>query len=286
MPETLRVDTGLVSEASGSLQTIAGAIPPPPTVSSPSGTDALSAAIAAKINELVDPVIAQMPISKEELKKYAEKVATAARTYDNVDRMLAEEIQRRVEDLDNKFGKGSESAPEGANPAVGAPSGGAGAPSGGGRSEAGGGAAASGGSGAGGAAAPASQPAGQMGQTMQDPTQMAQQASQSPGQMPGMVTAVPQAAAQGLQSVMQTVGQLSESSGAGDEPADAESRLAEPGSSMASLVTGAASGGAAPGSAGGERAPEAQQNDSPADSAKAPAPALTRSAESAPEIEL
>ena len=67
MTEDLRVDTSLVRESGGKLQTIAGLIPEPPATFSPPGGDALSTAIAGKVAEVVDPVVAQMPITKDAL---------------------------------------------------------------------------------------------------------------------------------------------------------------------------------------------------------------------------
>ena len=65
MTEDLRVDTALVRQSGGKLETIAGSIPEPPAAFSPAGTDALSTAIAGRVAEVVDPVIAQMPITKK-----------------------------------------------------------------------------------------------------------------------------------------------------------------------------------------------------------------------------
>ncbi len=73
MTETLRVDTELVQQAGGRLQSLASEIPKPPSSYIPPGGDALSSAIAQKVTEVVDPVIAQMPITKEALTKYAQK---------------------------------------------------------------------------------------------------------------------------------------------------------------------------------------------------------------------
>ena len=78
--ETLRIDTSLVSEAAGRLQEMAGQIPPPPTAFSPQGADGLSVAIAGKVAEVVAPVIAQLPVTKEELTRYAQNVLNAANT--------------------------------------------------------------------------------------------------------------------------------------------------------------------------------------------------------------
>lgn len=256
MPETLRVDTGLVSQAGADLQAIAAAIPPPPPVSSPTGADALSTAIAAKITEVVDPVIAQMPVVKQALDDYAKKVEAAAAKYDTVDRALAEGVQKLIEAFDAKFGKSSDGAgtPAPAAPNVSgqasapATAGGSGMPAGSGGGPTAGHAPSS-------ATTPisnstadtsgAAQQSGQFGQMMQMPMQMAQQAAQAPTQMMGMAGSIPQAVTQGLQSVMQSVGQSAEGSGG------------EPGGASEQQGTNAeASDGAAPGVEGGERAPE------------------------------
>ena len=83
MTEDLRVDTGLVRESGGKLQTIAGLIPEPPATFSPPGGDALSTAIAGKVAEVVDPVVAQMPITKDALTRFAQNVLNAADKYDS-----------------------------------------------------------------------------------------------------------------------------------------------------------------------------------------------------------
>ncbi|WP_082949421.1 type VII secretion target [Mycolicibacterium celeriflavum] len=197
MTEVLRVDTGLVREAGGRLRGIAADIPEPPTVYRPTGADALSAAIAAKVAEVVDPVLAQMPVTKEELTKYAVNVVNAANTYDAVDSQLAEEILKRLELLD-------EAARTGGNGA-----------SGGGVSGA-----ALGATGvAPGGAMPAASPVQGV---AQQPMQVAQQAVQAPIQMAGMAGAFPQAMTQGTQQAMQQAGQLSEAVRTGDEEATPE----------------------------------------------------------------
>lgn len=231
MTETLRIDTGLVRDAGGRLQTLAGAIPPPPTSYSPTGGDALSTAIAAKVAQVVDPVIAQLPVTKDELTKYAQNVVNAANTYDAVDRQIAEAILKRLEALDDAAGAGgggTSGGPGGASGATGVATSPAGVTSGAVTS----------------AATPAAggaQQAGQMGPMMQMPMQMAQQAAQIPMQVAGMAGAIPQAVAQGAQQVMQQVGQLSEMTGEDEEPEPSDESPQEM---------------AAPGDVAGERAPE------------------------------
>ncbi|KUH66339.1 hypothetical protein AU184_00700 [Mycolicibacterium novocastrense] len=106
MTETLRIDTDLVLEAGGRLRAVADAIPEPPASFKPAGGDALSTAIAAKVAEVVDPAIAQLPVVKAELAKYAQNVVNAANTYDAVDRQIAEEIRKRLETLSDVAGEG------------------------------------------------------------------------------------------------------------------------------------------------------------------------------------
>ncbi|BBY81357.1 hypothetical protein H7I53_07040 [Mycolicibacterium pulveris] len=257
MTETLRIDAQLVLEAGNRLQALAAAIPPPPASFSPSGGDALSVAIAGKVAEVVDPVLAQLPVTKEELMRYAQNVLTAAGMYDAADRQLAEEILKRVGELD------------GAQTQAGSTSGGVG-----------------GGSGAG-AAEQAGQ-MGQMGQMMQMPMQLAQQAAQIPMQLAGMAGAIPAAMMQGLQSAVQQVGQVSEMAGTEDDlkyegresvsESTTDEELPEAEEPRVEV--------AAPGT-GGERTPGAPvQEVEPQAPEVPPKPAPTRPAEAAPEIAL
>ncbi|KUI19817.1 hypothetical protein AU193_07580 [Mycobacterium sp. GA-1285] len=96
----------MVLEAGGRLRALADAIPEPPASFKPSGDDALSTAIAAKVAEVVDPAIAQLPVVKAELAKYAQNVINAANTYEAVDRQIAEEILKRLESLSDAAGEG------------------------------------------------------------------------------------------------------------------------------------------------------------------------------------
>lgn len=225
MTEDLRVDTGLVREAGGRLQEIAADLPEPPAVHRPTGADALSAAIAAKVAEVVDPVIAQMPIAKQALTQYAQNVINAAGRYDTADRQLAEDILKRVGEFDETFGGGGAAGAGTGSGAAGAATGamlGAGAPA---------------------AASAPTQQGGQFGSMMQTPMQMAQQAAQAPMQMAGMAGTVPQSA----QQAMQQVGQLTDMTGAGG------SGLEMPNQPAASELFE----DAAAGSSDSERAPQA-----------------------------
>src|SRR5690606_638585 len=96
MTEELRVDTDLVSAAGGRIKGLAEAIPAPPEVSPPIGGDAVTAAIAERIAEVVDPDVEALPVTKEELKQFAQNVVSAAEKYDATDRQIAEELLSRI----------------------------------------------------------------------------------------------------------------------------------------------------------------------------------------------
>lgn len=220
MTETLRIDTSLVNEAAGRLEALAGDIPPPPAAFSPEGADGLSTAIAGKVAEVVSPVLTQLPVSKEEMLRYAQNVASAASTYEATDRQLAEEILKRLEQMETADGPGG---------------GGGGVAGAAGSTPAVGGSAASPAAGAAGAASQG----GQLGQMMGMPMQMAQQAA-------GMAASAPQGLMQGVQGAVQQVGQLTDMAGKGEqkregdevpESADTDSQ-------------------AAPGDTSGERVPD------------------------------
>ncbi len=263
MTEDLRVDTALVRQSGGKLETIAGLIPEPPATFSPVGTDALSTAIAGRVAEVVDPVIAQMPITKDELTRFAQNVIKAADSYDGTDRQIAEEILKRLglfEDAVSSGGSpaggtGGSAGSIGSPAAVGSPA------AGGGQSD-------------------------QMGQLMQMPMQMAQQAAQIPMQLAGMAAAIPQAMMQGVQSAVQQATQMAQS-GEGEEKLpgdeaqtpeeDREERLEDEAEPQPE---------AAPGNSGGERVPDAGPQEPAPQAPAAPKPAPTRPAESGPEIAL
>ncbi len=258
MTEDLRVDTALVRQSGSRLQTIAGLIPEPPATFSPAGADALSTAIAGKVAEVVDPVIAQMPITKDELTRYAQNVLAAADRYDATDRQIAEDILKRLGLLDE---------------ATGASGGVPGPPL-----------AAGGGQQAGAPAAGAGQ-ADQMGQLMQMPMQLAQQAAQIPMQLASMAAAIPQAMMQGVQSAMQQASQMAtQGEGAlGDDDSKlAEGVVEEPPEERAEPR----SDEAAPGESSGERAPEPAPQEFEPEAPAAPKPAPTRPAEATTRVAL
>ncbi|WP_006242370.1 type VII secretion target [Mycolicibacterium tusciae] len=259
MTEDLRVDTALVRQSGGKLETIAGLIPEPPAAFSPAGADALSTAIAGRVAEVVDPVIAQMPITKEELTRFAQNVMQAADSYDSTDRQIAEEILKRLGLFEDAAGAGGGSPAGGTGGAPGATGfTTAGSPAaGGGQSD-------------------------QMGQLMQ----MAQQAAQIPMQLAGLAAAIPQAMMQGVQSAVQQASQLAQS-GEGeeklpgeDEQMPEEDREERPEDKLEPQAE------AAPGNSGGERVPDAGLQEPAPQAPPAPKPAPTRPAESGPEIAL
>jgi hypothetical protein len=271
MTEDLRIDTQLVSGAGGTLSTIAGAIPEPPAVFKPSGADALSTAIAEKVTEVVEPVLAHMPGAKEALTRYAQNVMNAANSYDSTDRQLAEEILRRLEAFDKAVVGGS----AGGAPGAGSTPAGAVSPATGAAQQA--------------ATTPAAgaEQAGQMGQMMQMPMQLAQQAAQIPMQMAGMAAAIPQAMMQGIQSAVQAAGQASEMTGEDElKPEGEEAKQEEAAEKRPEDAAPTRIDEAAPGNTSGERAPEPKQQEPQPQTPAVPKPAPTRPAESTPEIAL
>jgi hypothetical protein len=264
MTETLRIDTGLVLEAGGRLQSIAAAIPPPPASFTATGADALSTAIAAKVAEVVDPVIAQLPLTKEDLARYAQNVVAAANKYDAADRQIAEEILKRLQEFDAAKTGGSGSTGGGGASTVGGGSAAAGAvvPGAGGAATGAGGGVTS-------AASPAAGAGTQAGQMMQMPMQMAQQAAQVPTQMASAAGSLPGTLMQGVQGAAQQAVQAAEKAGE-KSPQDVDAQSSD---QAAHDERGEApSEQAAAGSSGGERVPE-------------PPPSSTRTADS-PEIAL
>ena len=261
MTEDLRVDTALVRQSGGKLETIAGLIPEPPASFTPDGTDALSTAIAGRLADVVDPVLAQMPVTKDELTRFAQNVMKAADHYDASDRQIAEEILRRLGVFEESGGGGGSTA-----------SGAAGAPSWAGGS-------------AGQQAAGAGQ-SDQMGQLMQMPMQMAQQAAQIPMQLASMAAAIPQAMMQGVQSAVQQASQLAEES-SGELPDEEEGMLTdEEREGRPEDESAPQPEGAAPGDTGGERVPDASPQEPAPQAPAGPKPAPTRPADSSSGIAL
>ena len=262
MTEDLRVDTALVRQSGGKLETIAGLIPEPPASFSPEGVDALSTAIAGRVSEVVDPVLAQMPITKDELTRFAQNVMTAADHYDATDRQIAEEILKRL-GVFEESGAGSTGA--GAAGTTGAPSSAAGS--------------------AGQQAAGAGQ-SDQLGQLMQMPMQMAQQAAQIPMQLASMAAAIPQAMMQGVQSAVQQATQMAHGSGEDGLPDEEDALTDEEREERPEDKVDPQPEGAAAGDTGGERVPNASPQEPAPEAPAEPKPAPTRPADSSPGIAL
>lgn len=256
LTEDLRVDTALVRQSGGKLQAIAGLIPEPPATFTPEGTDALSTAIAGRVAEVVEPVIAQMPITKDELTRFAQNVMAAADSYDGSDRQIAEDILKRLGLLDEAAGAGGGSHAGGTGAG---PVGTAGSPP----------------------AIGAGQP-DQMGQLMQ----MAQQAAQIPMQLAGMAAAIPQAMIQGVQSAVQQASQMSQMSGEGQQLGDDEAQPGEAEREKPPEDKAEPQAEAAPGNSAGERAPDAGPSAPAPEAPAAPKPVPTRPAGSGSEIAL
>ena len=260
LTEDLRVDTALVRQSGGKLDTIAGLLPDPPAAFSPTGADALSTAIAGRVSEVVDPVLAQMPIAKDELTRFAQNVMEAADIYDATDRQIAEEILKKLGMIDDAADGGGN---QGAGGASGAPaSAGAGSP------------------------APGAGQSDQMGQLMQMPMQLAQQAAQIPMQLASMAAAIPQAMMQGVQTAVQQATQMAQSGGGEEKLPENEALEAEEAREERPEDKAEPESEAAPGSSGGERVPDAGPQEPAQAAPAAPKPVPTRPAESGPEISL
>jgi hypothetical protein len=258
--EDLRVDTALVRQSGGKLETIAGLLPEPPASFSPAGTDALSTAIAGRVSEVVDPVLAQMPIAKDDLIRFAQNVMKAADSYDGADRQIAEEILKRLGILEDAAGAGGSQAAGGAAPGP-TGSGAAGSPAAGGGQD-------------------------QMGQLMQMPMQLAQQAAQIPMQLASMAAAIPQAMMQGVQSAVQQAAQLADSGEGEEKRPEDEALTADEAPEERPEDKAGPQPEAAPGDSAGERLPDAGPQAPAPEAPPAPKPAPTRPAESGPEIAL
>ena len=182
----MRVDTALVRQSGGKLETIAGLIPEPPATFRPAGTDALSTAIAGRVSEVVDPVIAQMPITKEELTRFAQNVMKAAdNTTSPIGRLPRRSSSVWVCSRTRRVAAVVAQQAHGGAPRAGSAGGLPGRRCGG--------------------------QSDQMGQLMQMPMQMAQQAAQIPMQLASMAAAIPQAMMQGVQSAVQQATQMAQS---------------------------------------------------------------------------
>ncbi len=224
-PETLGVDTEMLSRFGSELVTVASQIPQMPSPLTLSGGDAISAAIMARMPELETPIQTGLAEVKAAATKTANNIVAAAERYAQTDEQLARAIE-----------------------AAGEPTAGGGAVDGAG-SGAAGHVQSVAATGAGGAAGSTGSPAGSMGQVgsmMSTPMQMAGQVAQMPMQAMGMAASVPQSAMQGVQQVSQMAGGLGDDRGDSAGQGDAQRR-------DESLAADRAQAGDAPGQSSADR---------------------------------
>jgi len=200
---TLKVDPELLQKYGGQLLAAAGDLPEAPPPFAVTGSDAISQAIAEKLQGLEDPIQQQLPQLKTEASDTANNVVAAAGQYAETDAQIAANYEKL------QFG---EASGVGGGGAVASGAGGAGGAVG---------SAAGAGGGAGGAM-------GQMGQMMSMPMQMASQAAQMPMQAMSALGQVPQGVMQGVQQISQMAGAgggaSSASEASADKPADGNAR--------------------------------------------------------------
>lgn len=93
----LRVKTAVLADAGAELQHAADAIPTAPESVSPTGSDSLSAAIAAHVTRVVKPLVAGRPKAIEEATAYAQAVGSAVRAYTGTDEQGGADIDRSMQ---------------------------------------------------------------------------------------------------------------------------------------------------------------------------------------------
>ncbi|WP_082969605.1 type VII secretion target [Mycobacterium kyorinense] len=94
--EPLSVDPERLAAAAQRLLAAAEAIPQPPAPYTSTGTDPLSAAIAAQASKVEAPVAEGLPALQKEASESAHNVASAASAYERTDRQLGVEINKRT----------------------------------------------------------------------------------------------------------------------------------------------------------------------------------------------
>lgn len=265
--EPLGVDAGALRGYGMDLLTAAGDIPAAPAPFAVTGADAISQKISSLLPSIEGPILDGLPQVKAEAQATAERVVSAADTYQRVDEELAGKVR------ENGFGEpGCEAAAGGGEPgsATGA------------EGVSGSGAAGSGMGGAGGSGAGGADPMSQMGQMMGVPMQIASQAAQIPMQALGALAAVPQAIVQGMQQVSQLAGGLGGESDAekDEESSPEEDRAEEPKPEKAAAAE----------RTGAERAPveplvtQRDSNVAPVEPAPEKQPAQTRPAQTTRDV--
>jgi hypothetical protein len=256
--EPLRIDTDAVRQGGNEMFTGVTGLEMPPAFTPPTGSDPLSTRITIEVPSAEGPIVVDLPVLKEDAKKTAEDIVSAANRYEQTDQTLGQGIeQAQMPDANGVPASGG--------------AGGVGGAQGAGAGQAG--------------------QLGQMGQLMGMPMQMAQQAAQLPMQALGMAASLPQAVMQGVQSAMQQVSQLG---GSGEDTSKGETGVDEAqraeNANEKPQPEPEKEQGAAPGQSGVERAPESGvTGESPSQTAPpAPSrtPAPTRPAEANEGIDL
>jgi hypothetical protein len=253
--EPLRIDTDAVRQGGNEMLTGVTGLEMPPEFTPPTGSDPLSTRITIEVPSAEGPIVVDLPVLKEDAKKTAQDIVSAANRYEQTDQTLGQRItQTQMPDANGA-------------PATG------------------------GGGGVGGAQGAGAGQAGQMGQLMGMPMQMAQQAAQLPMQALGMAASLPQAVMQGVQSAMQQVSQLG---GSGEDTSKGETGVDEAqraeNANEKPQPEPEKEQGAAPGKSGVERAPESGATGETPSQTAPPAPprtpAPTRPAEANEGIDL
>jgi hypothetical protein len=214
--EPLGVDAAALRGYGTDLVIAAGDIPAAPAAFTVTGGDAISQKISSLLPSIEGPILDGLPQVKGEAQSTADRVVSAADTYQRVDDELAGKVREAVQEALGTAGTGG-----GGGGAGGAGTAAAGGAPASGGSAAGAGGAAAGGSATGGSAAGGADAMSQMGQMMSMPMQLASQAVQIPMQALGALAAVPQAIMQGVQQVSQAAG------GLGDEEEPVEKAAEE-----------------------------------------------------------
>jgi hypothetical protein len=95
-PEPLRVDPERLTASAKQLLSAANQLPSPPAPSPVTGSDPLSQAIAAQASKVEIPITEGLPAVQKAATRNAENVATAARSYEQSDREIADRIRRNT----------------------------------------------------------------------------------------------------------------------------------------------------------------------------------------------
>lgn len=92
----MEVDPERLAAAARQLLGAANEMPTPPSPQTITGSDPLSQAIAAQASRVEAPVSEGLPAVQKDAIRNAENVATAAKTYEDTDKRLADDINKRT----------------------------------------------------------------------------------------------------------------------------------------------------------------------------------------------